>query len=664
MSDIEHADILEILARQQMTTGTSEMTFGNIAAQLGGSFRSSQLKNSLNALRQRGLVLLHMRKNSSQNQGARATSFVYSLNSPFLLQKAVELKGQKALPSARDNSSGSGNGKDGSVTLSAVEQLFSITPVATQIFKLYEIEDSRNWLRLASISSEWHDLCRKGEHLDLLHFELRGRPGSDDGTLLQLVSSLPLSRHLDFSLFKNLTDRSLQISSSLSYLRSLNISRISFPNQKITEQGLQTTLSAMTSLENLNVSHWKSRSAVTFPRIIPSLSSLPKLKSLDVSNSSRVNDGTLQEISQLSRLENLNLSNCREITDSGIQALAPLSNLKTLDLTLSHFTCRGLAAVLSQLSNLESLVLADSSVYGLHETQWHHALRLLLTHPKMRSLDLRSVLITDQDLQELSASLPNLPPGKRQSDLSELILEDNPDITEQGLSVLTAVFPKLRSLNLNRCKSIRDYEPLSSLKELVNLDLSKARINDRHLQLLCPLFSQLKSLNLRKCKEITPVGVKAALKAATSRLENLNLSTTNVTDETLTAVLPGKLSGLKNLDLAFCEKVTAKGLEKILETVFSPSSSLRLRGLNLSGCRVTDRTLHIIKNSKASSCLSRLDLRSCNDITDKGLQQMLSAMSDLRDLDIANCLNLTKTASLNAVANSPSRLFLRVVGIW
>jgi hypothetical protein len=321
MSDKENADILRLLARQQMVKGTSEMTFSSIAARLNSGDGSSLLKNSLDSLRRRGYVLLNLKRNS-QTQGA-PSSFLYSLNSPVLLQKAAELKGYTTFPPTRDNDESSGaQGKSGPLSLSAVEQLFSI-PVATQIFQLYDM-DQRDWLRLASVSSEWHDLCRKGDHLEVVHFKPRGKC-NENGKLAQLVKSLPGLRHLTLTKCPKITDEDLK-----------------------------------------------------------ELRPLPNLKSLDLSGCSDVTDKGLQELSSITSLQSLNLTDLLYITTQGLKALFPLrESLQSLNLTGCHYLDDGdnLTAI-CRFKKLRSLTLSTADIFD-EDLQ-----RLSSSLPELRSLTL------------------------------------------------------------------------------------------------------------------------------------------------------------------------------------------------------------------------------------------------------------------------------------
>jgi hypothetical protein len=504
------SDILEILARQQMTTGTSEMTFGSIAARLsGGGDKSSQLKNSLDSLRRRGLVLLNLRRRNSQNQGRGTSSFLYSLNSPFLLQKAVELKGYTAPSSSttRDDSSGA------RVSPSAVEQLFSIAPLATQIFKLYGLMDSRDWLRLASISPEWHVLCRKGEPLELVHFKLRRRRCKEDGKrgkdekLDQLVKSLPGLRHLALTKCDNITDKDLKVLRSLPNLKSLDLSGCS----EVTDKGLRE-LSSMASLQSLNLTDlWQTTVPGLEALLLPLKESLQSLNLTGLFIPPGDEENLLPTLRQLKKLRNLNLSQAN-VSNRGLQQLcSSLSELQSLALSgIEHLTAEGLEQALSALVHPERLQSLDLSELSVVDDE---VLRKILSSlPDLKHLNVSAC----QNIR-LDAPLP-FPPS-----LESLDLSDCSEATETGLraTVLSGKLNNLKHLDLSR-NTAMFYNSLTNMTMVVTLpSLSKLRslkvagingITDRDLRkFLTHRLPYLRHLDIEDCEAISKPGLDRAI---------------------------------------------------------------------------------------------------------------------------------------------------------
>jgi len=503
MSDKENtAEILKILSRQQMVTGTSEMTIGSIAArQSGGGDGSSQLKNSLESLRRRGLVLLNSRRRNSQNRGG-GISFQYSLNSPFLLQKATELKGYTTFSSStttRDKSSGA-QGKGGPVSLSAVEQLFSITPVATQIFKLFNM-GQRGWLRLASVSSEWHDLCRKEDHLELVHFKPRGKC-KKGGKLVQLVKSLPDLRHLALTNCDKITDDDLKVLRSLPNLKSLDLSGC----DEVTDKGLQV-LSSMTSLQNLNLT---DLSQIT----IRGLKALLPLK------------GSLQ---------NLNLTEILFISPEekeDFTTLHQLKKLRHLNLTWANISNGSLRQLCSSLPELQSLTLANCRYWTAEGLK--QALSSLVHPERLESLDLSFLSVVDDGVLRKILSLL---PGLKHLSLSSC--------ESVGLEAPLPFPPSLESLDLSNCAELNE----TGLRATVR----SGKLNNlKHLDL---------SWNPRNLTDVTMTETLSAL----SKLRSLDLAGNNkITDQALRTLLANHLPDLRHLDIEDCKRISKPGLDRAI----------------------------------------------------------------------------------------------------
>jgi Leucine-rich repeat (LRR) protein len=506
MSNNENADILRLLARQQMVTGTSEMTFRSIAAQLSGGDRSSQLKNSLDSLRRRGLVLLNLRRNS-QNQGG-GTSFLYSLNSPFLLQKATELKGYTTFSSTKYKSSGA-QGKSGPVSLSAVEQLFSVTPVATQIFELYGKGDSRDWLRLASVSAEWLDLCRNGALMELIHFKPReewckedGKRG-EDGKLVQLVQSLPGLRHLTLTKCHNITDEDLKELRSLPNLKSLDLSRCS----SVTDEGLQE-LPSMTSLQSLNLTEFRFTTEQSLKALIPLRKSL----------------------------QSLNLTECVFYPPGDKEGLTPLHQLSLKSLNLSGVDAvdnESLQQLCSWLTEIQSLNVSNCrrlTSWGLKRALYH------LDYPeKLESLDLSELSIVDDR------------------------------VLRRMLSKLS--MPGLKHLSLSSCENVKLEAQISFPPSLESLDLSNCTITETGLRatVLSGKLNNLKHLDLSwNPRNLTDVTMTETLPAL-SKLRSLDLAGNNkITDQALRTLLANHLPDLRHLDIEDCKRISKPGLDRAI----------------------------------------------------------------------------------------------------
>jgi hypothetical protein len=151
--------------------------------------------------------------------------------------------------------------------------------------------------------------------------------------------------------------------SSLSRLKSMDLSLC---REEITDNGLKGSLSS-SSLESLEILDLSESSAITDGFFEAVLSSLPGLKSLNLSTSTH-DDFTLETVTlspwfslKSRNLETLDLSQSSNVTVVGLKAVLPvLSSLKDLDLSsIPGVTDQILWSVFPLLPGLRSLDLHD-----------------------------------------------------------------------------------------------------------------------------------------------------------------------------------------------------------------------------------------------------------------------------------------------------------------
>lgn len=105
----------------------------------------------------------------------------------------------------------------------------------------------------------------------------------------------------------------------------------------------------------------------------------------------------------------------------------------------------------------------------------------------------------------------------------------------------------------------------------------------------------------------------------------------SLTDETLETISKTCASNLRVLKLAGIEEITDFGLELVL------SKSLNLENLDLEQCvQITDSSLITLAESKSASKLKTLVLSFCEQITNSGVLKILRKCSSLENLDLDN----------------------------
>ena len=246
------------------------------------------------------------------------------------------------------------------------------------------------------------------------------------------ISSLTNLTALTLSLCEDLTDEGLVHLVPLQGLRSLRLT-----GKRSMGRDGSVHLSSLKNLTSLNLAGNK---ALRGPELAH-LTLLPALRSLDLGDT-RIPNADMVHIGSLPTITALDLSFCEDLTGEGLRHLLPLKDtLQSLNLS---FALRLNNPDLAVLGQLEALTALDLS--GLHFTVnvqgLHHLTPLTqLTHLNLNFMGkgLRDAIIQDEHLPQIFPSFPKL----RWLDLT------GAEVSEEGLQFLFQTLPELTFLNFN-----------------------------------------------------------------------------------------------------------------------------------------------------------------------------------------------------------------------
>jgi Leucine-rich repeat (LRR) protein len=298
-----------------------------------------------------------------------------------------------------------------------------------------------------------------------------------------------------------------------------------------------------------------------------------------------VSETGVSHLITLKNLRHLNLHDCYNFTDAGLLSLAELTELRYLLLSFcNNVTDVGVESLTQGLTKLKELnMVGCEKITG---TGLGH-LSCLTSLQRLELTMCRNV--TDTGLQMLVEGLP---------DLLHIEVTGSLITSVPCLSQLT----KLVHLNLQNTRALSDAS-LQSPTELQFLDFSHSSITDIALQSLAVLTQKLLHLNLSCCQNITDGGVQAGLAGLTSLLY-LNLHGCNITDASLASLVG--LACLETLLIGYTD--------------------------------ITDIGLHSLAGLHS---LKRLELASCDSITDACRLPLASLESSLLHLSLHDCANIT-----------------------
>ena len=167
----------------------------------------------------------------------------------------------------------------------------------------------------------------------------------------------------------------------------------------------------------------------------------------------------------------------------------------------------------------------------------------------------------------------------------------------------------------------------TGLNGILSLPSLSSLIIERRILFIPGINVNIVSKQLQTLQLICNRILNYILEQCGNTLKSLTLENSNITGEILIKY-KGTLPCLENMNMRFCEQLTDKGLLQILQLCGST-----LRSLDILGTNITGENLSEYKGTL--SCLQNLNMCSCRLLTDKGLLQILQLYrSTLRSLNI------------------------------
>ena len=366
--------------------------------------------------------------------------------------------------------------------------------------------------------------------------------------------------------------------------------------------------------------------------------SIPFLSSLNISMRQYFIPNDLKIVSK--QIESLHLTGIK-MNDSWFLQILDQCGSTLRSLTLYYSVITGEIDFQGTLPCLENLCLfncGEFTVKGLIQILRH-------CRTTLRSLDVSYTRITGENLAQHIGAIPRLEnlnfsncTDKEMPEILKLFGSTlkslniyNTNITGENLYKYCVTPPYLKNLRMVCCSRLTDKGLLDMLElcggTLRSLDLRNTNISGENISEYKRTLPWLENLNMTACECLTEKGLMHILNLCGGTLISLNLSATNMTFENLSEK-SGTLPCLLDLCLDRCPYLTSKGLLKIFHLCGSTLRSLDISDTNLTGENLSD-----FKGTLP--CLEKLNIISCENLTDKGLWQMIQLWgSKLRSLDL------------------------------
>ncbi|PIN19691.1 hypothetical protein CDL12_07619 [Handroanthus impetiginosus] len=365
-----------------------------------------------------------------------------------------------------------------------------------------------------------------------------------------------------------------------------------------------------------------------------------EIRSLDLSFLP-ISNKCLSQILELQHLEDLVLEGCFGIDDDSLAALKlGCKSLQKLDMSscqnLSHV---GLLSLTSAAGCLRQLILSYGSCVDLALADSLQKLSML------QSIKLDGCQVTCSGLKAI---------GNWCVSLKELSLSKCVGVTDEGLSSLVTRHGDLKRLDITCCRKITHVSlahitnsctSLVSLKMesctsilaeafvligqrcqfLEELDLTDKEIDDGGLKSISRC-SQLSTLKLGICLNITDEGL-IDIGMCCSKLKELDLyRSAEITDLSILSIAHG-CTGLEMINIAYCKLISDRSLVAL-------SKCPKLNTLESRGCPLIT-SLGLTAIAVGCKQLSKLDIKKCHNIDDKGMIPLAHFTQNLKQINLS-----------------------------
>jgi F-box-like/Leucine Rich repeat len=147
-------------------------------------------------------------------------------------------------------------------------------------------------------------------------------------------------------------------------------------------------------------------------------------------------------------------------------------------------------------------------------------------------------------------------------------------------------------------------------------------------------LKRLKSLRLKDVHYLDDAACEVV--GGCPLLENLDISSTKITDVGIDFIAQYLKRRLRSLNLTSCTKITDISIFAIAESCQS------LTTLHFDNTKLTDTALFTLASARCRKTISIFSLKFCKHVTDAGVKQVVTQFSSLQRLILCHCYLLTK----------------------
>ena len=229
------------------------------------------------------------------------------------------------------------------------------------------------------------------------------------------------------------------------------------------------------------------------------------------------------------------------------------------------------------------------------------------------------------------------------SNLKTLSLQGCRCVNDALLEVLSKYCPNLTHLDVSRCRQLDVVKEATWLhkcsaanwKKLSVLDLNGCKeMSDMLVSKIADTLPLIVDLSISGCKSVN-ISTWQKLAKKVSTLKYLDISRSDMTDETMLEFSQIPDLNLREINLTACKYLTDNGVVSLVKYQTS------LEVIKLACVQITNTTLAAI--GKYLQQLRGLDLNSCRQLTDGALSSVKRLLLNLESLNLYSCYQLSNS---------------------
>lgn len=496
-----------------------------------------------------------------------------------------------------------------------------------------------------------------------------------------LISQLVEERHLDDSILPRVLDStmkylSIPYSTKVTNFKCIpqicrDLKHLNLSNCVLLENDSLTDIA--TNCPLLEIVKINGCTSISNQPIIDLGRKCNRLTEMDMSGCVKLTDVAITQLCvHAHNLQKLFIQNCNKLTDEAFSCLG--ENIDTVDalgcelltdMAISYISlrCKRLRVLKVSSKNITDKAILDicEALKSRSFNSFNYFSSPVTNQNNLLTLEFNGCeLLSDASVKDLSSLVST----SRSFMLGSLTLSGCRNITNDAFMNTGQLFNSLEYLDLTRCLSVTDkgvkliIEQVGKTIKALNLS-SCEDISDDSVIYIASNCPNLQEINLSKCMNVTDKSTCLLLVKCTNLTKLILYNCNKITDATVEQItkLPQLALNLKEIDISSCQNVTDDGLQALVR------HCPYLQVLFLEECSFSENGMIAMATDNYCFNLHTLKVAYCKGVTDKSLERIAKGCPNIKSIDLSYCTNISVSGIKTCLVNWPKLSSLNLRGL-